>query len=132
MSFSDPVADLLTRIRNGGRAEHKYVDIPWSKLKEAIILLLKENGYVGEFKVLRDAHVATIRVRMKYTKGRKPLIQGLKRLSRPGRRCYVGSQRIPYVLDGLGMALVSTPQGVKTDKDARKARVGGELLCSVW
>lgn len=132
MAASDPVADLLTRIRNAGKAEHKYVDIPWSKLKESIVTIMKREGYVGEYNVRREAHKATIRVNVKYAKGRQPMIRGLKRLSRPGRRLYVAKDQIPYVLDGMGMAILSTSSGVKTDDEARKAGVGGELLCSVW
>ncbi len=132
MSFSDPIADLLTRIRNAGTAEHRYVDVPWSRMKESITKILKEEGYIADYVVRREEHRTHMRVTLKYARGRQPVIQGLRRHSRPGRRWYVNAEQIPYVFDGMGIAIVSTSAGIKTDKQARQQNVGGELLCSIW
>lgn len=131
MAFSDPVADLLTRVRNAKTAKHKYVDVNFSKLNKAIIEVLKKKGYVSQFLV--NDKKRKIRIFLKYIrKERKSIIHNLKRMSKPGRRFYVGCQDIPHVFSGLGIAILSTPAGVMSGDEARKARVGGELLCLVW
>ena len=129
---SDPVADLLTRIRNGSRAEHEKVDIPSSKLKVRIAEILKDEGFIKNFRVLEDDKQGTLRVYLKYGVANEKMISGLVRVSTPGRRVYVTHNRIPSILAGMGVALVSTSRGVVTDRDARKQRVGGEVLAYVW
>ena len=131
MAFSDPVADLLTRGRNAQRAKHKYVDVNCSNLNKSIIEVLKRKGFVAQFLVNEKKH--KIRIFLRYLKKeRKSLIHNLKRMSKPGRRFYVGYREIPRVFSGLGIAILSTPSGVMSGDEARKARVGGELLCLVW
>jgi small subunit ribosomal protein S8 len=131
--MSDPVADLLTRIRNALHAEHRYVDIKWSKLKQNIAEILKATGFVENFLVKHDEKGrGTMRIFLKYTQGRKPVINGLKRMSKPGLRRYVRHNEIPHYYGGLGLSIVSTSQGVLTGRDAEKRKVGGELLCLVW
>ncbi|HMH54182.1 MAG TPA: 30S ribosomal protein S8 [Candidatus Acidoferrum sp.] len=129
---SDPIADLLTRIRNGSRAEHEKVDIPSSKLKVRVAELLKDEGFIKNFRVLDDDKQGTLRVYLKYGPGNEKVISGLVRVSTPGRRVYVTHDKIPSILGGMGVALVSTSRGVLTDRDARKERVGGEVLAYVW
>ena len=129
---SDPIADLLTRIRNGSRAEHEKVDIPSSKLKVRVAELLKDEGFIKNFRVLDDTKQGTLRVYLKYGPGNEKVISGLVRISTPGRRVYVAHDKIPSILGGMGVALVSTSRGVLTDRDARKERVGGEVLAYVW
>jgi small subunit ribosomal protein S8 len=129
---SDPIADLLTRIRNGSRAEHEKVDIPASKLKVRVAELLKDEGFIKNFRVLDDTKQGTLRVYLKYGAGNEKVISGLVRVSTPGRRVYVTHDKIPSILGGMGVALVSTSRGVLTDRDARKERVGGEVLAYVW
>ena len=129
---SDPIADLLTRIRNASRAEHEKVDIPSSKLKVRVAELLKEEGFIKNFRVLDDDKQGTLRVYLKYGPGNEKVISGLVRVSTPGRRVYVSHDNIPSILGGMGVALVSTSRGVLTDRDARKERVGGEVLAYVW
>ena len=129
---SDPIADLLTRIRNASRAEHEKVDIPASKLKVRITELLKEEGFIKNFRFIEDRRQGTLRVYLKYGPGQERVITGLRRVSKPGRRLYVGADRIPNVLGGMGMAILSTPRGVLPDREARRLRVGGEVLCYVW
>ncbi len=131
MSMTDPVADMLTRIRNACRAGHRRVDIPVSKFKSQIANLLKENHYVQDVKVLDDGRHGILRIYLRYH-GDKPVIRELKRVSSPGLRRYVKVQEIPRVRNGLGMAILSTPKGVMSDREARKASVGGELLALVW
>ncbi len=132
MSMTDPLADMFTRIRNGGTAKFDKVDIPSSKIKQAVAKILKEEGFIKNFKVVMDdSHREIIRVFLKYDASRKGLIH-IRRVSRPGRRVYVGSDRIPSVMSGLGISILSTPKGVMADKSARNANVGGEVLCSVW
>jgi len=131
MSWSDPIADMLTRIRNGQAAGAEVVEVPHSRLKGEIVRLLKREGYISDF-VVEGSVKKVLRVYLKYDRERRPAIQGLKRESMAGRRKYVSWDKIPRVLNGLGVAIVSTPAGVLTDRDARKRRVGGELLCSVW
>jgi small subunit ribosomal protein S8 len=129
---SDPIADLLTRIRNASRAEHEKVDIPASRLKIRIAELLKEEGFIKNFRVLDDAKQRTLRVYLKYGAGNERMISGLVRVSTPGRRVYVTHDKIPSILGGMGVALVSTSRGVVSDRDARKQKVGGEVLAYVW
>ena len=129
---SDPVADLLTRIRNGSRAEHEKVDIPSSKLKVRMAEILKDEGFIKNFRVLDDDKQGTLRVYLKYGAGTEKVISGLVRVSTPGRRVYVTHDKIPSILGGMGVALISTSRGVLTDRDARKERVGGEVLAYVW
>jgi small subunit ribosomal protein S8 len=129
---SDPIADLLTRIRNGSRAEHEKVDIPSSKMKVRMAELLKDEGFIKNFRVLDDDKQGTLRVYLKYGPGTEKVISGLVRVSTPGRRIYVTHDKIPSILGGMGVAVVSTSRGVLTDRDARKERVGGEVLAYVW
>jgi small subunit ribosomal protein S8 len=129
---SDPIADLLTRIRNGSRAEHEKVDVPSSKLKVRVVEILKEEGFIKNFRVLDDDKQGTLRVYLKYGAGNEKVISGLVRVSTPGRRVYVTHDKIPSILGGMGVALVSTSRGVLTDRDARKEHVGGEVLAYVW
>lgn len=131
MTISDPIADFLTRIRNALKAKHRYVDIPFSKMKASIAEVLEKRGYVE--KILLDAERRVIRVYLKYSKGtRASVIQGLKRVSKPGVRYYVGSSEIPRVLSGLGLAILTTPKGVVDGEEARRSKIGGEVLCYVW
>ena len=129
---TDPIADLLTRIRNASNAEHEKVDIPSSKLKVRIAELLKDEGFIKNFRVLDDTKQGTLRVYLKYGPGNEKVISGLVRISTPGRRVYVAHDKIPSILGRMGVALVSTSRGVLTDRDARKERVGGEVLAYVW
>jgi small subunit ribosomal protein S8 len=129
---SDPVADLLTRIRNGSRAEHEKVDIPSSKLKVRITEILKEEGFIKNFRVLDDPKQGMLRVYLKYGPANEKVISGLVRVSKPGRRVYVTHDKVPSILAGMGVAIVSTSRGVCTDRDARKQKVGGEVLAYVW
>ena len=129
---TDPVADMLARIRNGSLAEHEKVDIPSSKLKVRLGEILKEEGFIKNFRLLEGKHQGVLRVYLKYGPGQERVISGLRRVSKPGRRRYVGADRIPSVLGGMGVAILSTPRGVLTDRESRKAKVGGEVLCYVW
>jgi small subunit ribosomal protein S8 len=129
---SDPIADMLTRIRNASRAEHEKVDIPSSKLKVRIAELLKDEGFIKNYRVLEDQKQGTLRVYLRYGSGNEKVITGLVRVSTPGRRVYVGHAEIPSILGGLGVAVLSTPRGVVTDREARKQKVGGEVLAYVW
>jgi small subunit ribosomal protein S8 len=129
---SDPVADLLTRIRNASRAEHEKVDVPSSKLKVRVCELLKDEGFIKNFRVLEDGKQNTLRVYLKYGPGNEKVISGLVRVSKPGRRVYVTHDKVPSILAGMGVAIVSTSRGVVTDRDARKQKVGGEVLAYVW
>jgi small subunit ribosomal protein S8 len=129
---SDPIADLLTRIRNASRAEHEKVDIPSSRLKVRVAELLKEEGFIKNYRVLDDTKQGTLRVYLKYGAGNEKMISGLVRVSTPGRRVYVGHDKIPNILGGMGVAIVSTSRGVLSDRDARKQKVGGEVLAYVW
>ncbi len=130
--MTDPIADMLTRIRNGSRAKLEKVDIPSSKLKLEIAKILKDEGYIKNLKMVKDRRQGVIRVYLKYTDEELPVIQGLRRVSRPGNRVYVGNDRIPKVMGGLGTAILSTPKGVQSGKQAKKENVGGEVLCHVW
>ena len=131
MSMTDPVADMLSRIRNACSAKHRRVDIPVSKLKLEIARLLKDNHYIQEFQVLDDGRHGLLRLYLRYN-GDQAVIRELQRVSTPGLRRYVGARDIPRVKNGLGMAIVSTPKGLMTDRDARSAHMGGELLALVW
>ncbi|HND28484.1 MAG TPA: 30S ribosomal protein S8 [Myxococcota bacterium] len=128
MAMTDPVADMLTRIRNAGLVGHETVAMPRSGLKVQILRILEQEGFIGG--VQDDGR--TLRVQLRFDQGRRAVIQGLKRVSTPGRRTYVGKDEIPYVRDGLGVAILTTPRGVLTDRAARQAGVGGEVLCYVW
>ena len=132
MSMSDPIADLLTRIRNGVRAEHEKVDIPSSKLKVRITEILKEEGFIKNFRLIEDKKQGMLRVSLKYGPGNEKIISGLVRVSKPGRRVYVGKDKIPSILGGMGVAILSTSQGVMTDRAVRKQQLGGEVLAYVW
>jgi small subunit ribosomal protein S8 len=129
---TDPIADMLTRIRNSSMAEHEKTDIPASKLKVRIAELLKEEGFIKNFRLIEDRKQGILRVYLKYGPGQERVITGLRRVSKPGRRLYVGADKIPSVLGGIGVALISTPRGVLTDRESRRLRVGGEVLCYVW
>lgn len=128
--MSDPISDLLTRIRNAGRALLPAVELPHSRIKESVARILKEQGYVTEVAVDGNP-LRKLKIRLKYD-GKKPTIEGLKRVSRPGLRRYVGATKIPRVRGGLGVAIISTSQGVMTDTQARRKNLGGELLCYIW
>lgn len=133
MALSDPIADFLTRIRNAIKAEHRYVDVSWSKVKQNIAEILKNQGFVENYLVQRDENQrGTMRVFLKYAEGRQPVIQGLKRVSKPGLRQYVGYEQIPSFRGGMGLSIVSTSQGVMAGIEAKKRKIGGELLCLVW
>jgi small subunit ribosomal protein S8 len=132
MSMTDPIADMFARIRNGSKAKFEKVDIPSSKMKREIAKILKEEGFIKNFKVVTDEdRHERIRIFLKYDTNRKEIIH-IKRISKPGRRVYVGKDRIPSVMSGLGFSILSTPKGILTDKSARKADVGGEVLCHIW
>jgi small subunit ribosomal protein S8 len=129
---TDPIADLLTRIRNGALAKHPRVEMPSSKMKIEIARILKEEGYLSNYKVVEEKGKKTLRVFLRYTPDRRSVITDLKRISRPGSRRYVGKFGIKPVVGGMGIAIVSTPRGLMTGTSARKEGVGGELLCEVW
>jgi small subunit ribosomal protein S8 len=130
--ISDPIADMLTRVRNALKARHAKVDVPASRLKIEIARILKEEGYILNYKGVEDGARKSIRIYLKYTPGNLPVIAHLERVSRPGCRVYVGSQEVPRVLGGMGVNILTTPRGVMTGAAARKERVGGEVLCQVW
>ena len=132
MQITDPIADMLTRIRNAGTAKHETVDIPASKMKKAIAEILLEEGYIKSFQLVDDGTQGIIRVTLKYLPGKEKAIQGLRRVSKPGLRVYAGADELPRVLKGLGIAIVSTSKGIMTDKKARALNVGGEVLAFVW
>jgi small subunit ribosomal protein S8 len=132
MSMTDPIADMLTRMRNAGSARFDKVDIPASRMKISLAKILKEEGFIKNYKVIKDNRQGTLRVYLKYNEQQSPLIQGLRRVSRPGRRVYAGYEDLPRVQGGLGLAVISTSQGVVTDRQARKLQVGGEVLCEIW
>lgn len=132
MSVTDPIADLLTRIRNACKAEHRHVDVRWSKMKEAIVKILVDEGFIESFRLLKDGSKVTLRIVLKFAGFRSPVIKGLHRVSTPGGRRYVSHNEIPHVLRGMGMAILSTSQGVIAGHTARAKGIGGELLCKVW
>jgi len=131
MSLSDPIADMLTRIRNASKAKHDKVDIPASRAKSEIARILKEGGYVKNFKVIENSPQAVLRVYLKYDENDRGVIN-LKRISKPGRRVYVDHAHVPRVLNGLGISILTTSKGIVTDREARKLNIGGEVLCHVW
>lgn len=130
--MTDPIADMLTRIRNASKAKMEKVDIPSSKLKVEIAKILKDEGFVKNVKLVKDRRQGLIRVYLKYNEDELPVIQGLKRISKPGCRVYAGAESIPKVMRGLGTVILSTPRGVQTGRQAKKDNVGGEILCHVW
>lgn len=130
--MTDPIADMLTRIRNGNNAKHDTVDIPASNIKKEIAQILLDEGYIKGFDVIDDGKQGIIRIELKYGKHNEKVLSGIKRISKPGLRVYVKSDEIPRVLGGLGIAILSTSKGIMTDKEARKEGVGGEVLCYVW
>ena len=132
MGMTDPVADMLTRIRNASSAYHETVDIPASRLKTEMARILKEEGYIRDYKIIEDQKQNIIRVFLKYGPNRQRTITGLKRISKPGLRVYANKDEVPKVMRGLGVAIMSTSQGVMTDREAREKGVGGEVLCYVW
>ncbi len=131
-AITDPVADLLTRIRNANTANHKSVDIPASRVKQAIALILKDEGFIEDVQRLNEGPQGTLRVRLKYGPEKEKIITGLRRISRPGLRVYTGKTEIPRVLGGLGLVIISTSQGIMSGKRAKKLGVGGEVLAYVW
>ena len=133
MTMSDPIADMLTRIRNANTAKHDTVDVPASKMKLAIAEILLEEGYIKKYDVIEDGNFKTIHITLKYGADKnEKIISGIKRISKPGLRVYAGKEELPKVLGGLGIAIISTNQGVITDKKARELQVGGEVLAFVW
>jgi small subunit ribosomal protein S8 len=130
--ITDPIADLLTRIRNGLGARHVEVRVPHSRVKVRIAEILMREGYIEEVEVIPAAIQSEIRIRLKYAAGREPVIKGIKRVSKPGLRVYAGRQELPKVQGGLGIAIVSTSKGLMTDREARRQKVGGEVMCEVW
>lgn len=132
MHITDPVADMLTRIRNANTAKHDTVDIPNSKMKKSIAEILLEEGFIKNFQIIDDGTQGIIRVTLKYNAGKEKVITGLRRVSKPGLRVYAGADELPKVLRGLGIAIISTSKGVMTDKKARAAHIGGEVLAFVW
>ena len=132
MNITDPIADMLTRIRNANSSRHKTVDIPASKMKKSIAEILYEEGYIKSFEEIDDGVQGIIRITLKYDENGNRVIAGLKRISKPGLRVYAASEELPKVLNGLGVALVSTSKGIMTDKKARQNNVGGEVLAYVW
>ena len=132
MSLTDPIADMLTSMRNAVQATKETVDVPASRLVEKILGIFKKCGYIEDFRILKDTTQGTIKIYLKYEKNKKPVVMGLKRISKPGLRVYATRDRIPKVLNGLGTAILSTSKGVIDDKEARELKVGGEVLCYVW
>lgn len=132
MVMTDPIADLLTRIRNANIAYHETLDVPASKMKSSLLQLLKDEGFIRDFEYIEDGKQGMLRLQMKYGAGKERVISGLKRISRPGLRVYARRDEIPRVLGGLGIAVLSTSHGLMTDKQARQAKLGGEVVCYVW
>lgn len=132
MQITDTIADLLTRIRNANAAKHDSVEIPKSNMKESIIKILVEEGYVKNYTVIEDGKQGILKVNLKYGEGKTPVIKGLRRVSKPGLRIYSNAEDLPKVLKGLGIAVISTSRGVMTDRQARKENVGGEVLAFIW
>ena len=132
MNTTDPIADMLTRIRNANSAKHKTVDVPSSKMKIAIAEILFKEGYIKSFELISDENQGIIRITLKYDEKGTRVIDGIKRISKPGLRVYANKEELPKVLNGLGTAIISTSQGLKTDKEAREAGIGGEVLAYIW
>ncbi len=131
MQITDPIADMLTRIRNANTAKHETVDIPASNMKKAIAKILNDEGYIKSYQIIEDGKQGVIRVTLKYS-GKEKVISGIKRVSKPGLRMYAPAEELPRVLKGLGIAIISTSKGIMTDKEARKQHIGGEVLAFVW
>ena len=132
MTMTDPIADMLTRIRNGVSARHDNVQMPSSKIKVAIAKVLKEEGFIRDFQISEEASRTMLKIDLSYTGRKEPVLSGIKRVSKPGLRVYVQKREIPRVLGGLGVAILSTPEGVMTGQHARQKAIGGEVLCYVW
>ncbi len=132
MQITDPIADMLTRIRNANSAKHQTVDVPVSKMKTAIADILKNEGYIKGYETVDDGKQGMIRITLKYGANKEKVISGLERVSKPGLRVYSGAEELPRVLKGLGIAIISTSKGIMTDKEARKAHIGGEVLAFIW
>lgn len=132
MNTTDPIADMLTRIRNANSAKHKTVDVPASKMKTAIAEILFKEGYIKSFELISNENQGIIRITLKYDEKGTRVIDGIKRISKPGLRVYANKEELPKVLNGLGIAIISTSKGLKTDKEAREAGIGGEVLAYVW
>ncbi|MBQ5954565.1 MAG: 30S ribosomal protein S8 [Firmicutes bacterium] len=132
MTMTDPIADMLTRIRNANTAGHETVEIPASKMKKAIAQILKDEGYITDFEVIEDGKQGIIKVTMKYSAHNEKVITGIKKISKPGLKVYAKAEDVPRVLGGLGIAIISTSKGIISDKEARKLGVGGEVICYVW
>lgn len=132
MQITDPIADLLTRIRNANAAKHETVDVPASKTKKAIVEILNNEGYIKGYQIIEDGKQGVIRITLKYGANNEKVLSGLKRVSKPGLRIYAGVEEMPKVLKGLGIAIISTSKGIMTDKQARAAHIGGEVLAFVW
>ena len=132
MNTTDPIADMLTRIRNANSAKHKTVDVPSSKMKTAIAEILFKEGYIKSFEIISNENQGIIRITLKYDEKGTRVIDGIKRISKPGLRVYANKEELPKVLNGLGTAIISTSQGIKTDKEAREAGIGGEVLAYIW
>jgi small subunit ribosomal protein S8 len=132
MSMTDPIADMLTRIRNGIQSRHDRVELPVSKLKVEVARILKSEGFISNYKVVEETPQSLLRLYLKYSDDGEPVIHGIERISRPGRRVYRGKEEIPQVLGGLGLAIISTSRGVLSGAEAAKTGVGGEVLCQVW
>lgn len=130
--MTDPIADMLTRIKNALMARKKTVIVPASKIKLEIARILKEEGYIEDYQYIDEKPQGKIEIVLKYDENKRPVIAGLKRVSKPGRRIYMGYRDLPKVLDGLGIAIVSTSQGIMTDYEARKRKIGGEVICEIW
>jgi small subunit ribosomal protein S8 len=129
---TDPIADMLTRVRNAMKAKHEKVDMPSSRMKKEIARILKEEGFVKNYKAITDKRKEILTVFLKYDSHDEPVIQGLRKISRPGRRVYVKHEQVPRTRSGMGIAIISTSKGIMTDREARKQKLGGELICSIW
>lgn len=134
MAMTDPIADMLTRIRNAARARHQKVTVPWSRLKENIVKVLIDEGYLKESRKVKASRGGgeEMLIQLRFDRDNRPIISGLKRVSSPGRRIYVGASEVPPIRKGLGIHILSTPKGILADREAQRAKVGGELICSVW
>lgn len=130
--LTDPIADMLTRIRNAVRIKNEKIDIPASRMKVEIAKILKEEGFVKSYKIIKDKKQGILRLTPKYAPDGKPIITGLKRVSTPGRRVYIGKEEIPKVMGGVGIAIITTSKGILTDKECRREGVGGEVICYIW
>jgi small subunit ribosomal protein S8 len=132
MSMTDPIADLLTRIRNGNQARKERIDVPWSRLKDAVARVLISEGFLRDATIVGEGVAKQLRIALKYDEQRKPVITGIQRVSRPSLRVYVGKEKIPLIRGGLGISVLSTPAGILVDREAKQRGIGGELLCAVW